>query len=143
MSALLERSRTSTRTAVLVGCALGLGVLASFTVAGLLVADWSLSEFFAYLDLAVAGWLSLMTVLTVGIVAVPVVAALRFDLYSPLAVLGLVVVGWLAVGIGSGILSAQTVFGLALYAAMLAPLYLVLYGVLGGGEYLLRRRTTT
>lgn len=143
MPSLIERSRSSTPTAVLVGSSLGLVVLACFVVAGLLVADWSISEFLAYLTLEVAGWLVLMTILTVGIVAIPVVASLRFGLYAPLAVLGLVAIGWLAVGVGSGILSAQTVFGLALYAAMLSPLYLVLYGVLGGGEYLLRHTNAT
>lgn len=138
MSSLRAQSRTSTPAAVLVGSALGVGVLAAFVVAGLLVADWSAGEFLASLSLEVVGWLAVMTVLVVATVAVPVVAALRYDLTAPLAVLGVVVVAWLGVGFASGVLSAQTVFGLALYAAMLSPLYLVLYAVLGAVEYWLR-----
>jgi hypothetical protein len=77
--------------------------------------------------------------LAVAVFGIPVAAFLRFDLIAPLVTLVLVVLGWLTIGAVQGVLSVQTVFGLALYAAVLSPLYLVVYGVLGGGEYLFRR----
>lgn len=139
MTALLEQSRRSTPTAALVGIALGIVVLALYVIAGLLVANWSLTEFVSYLSLEVVGWLALATVAAVSVFAIPVASYLRFGLYTPLAVLGIVVVGWLTLGVASGTLSVQSVFGLALYAAMLSPLYFVLYAILGAVEYRLRR----
>lgn len=133
---------TSTRTATIIGVALGVALLGLFVVAGLLVANWSIADFLAHLSLESVGYLLLVTVLGVATVAVPVAASLRFRLVAPLTIFGLVVAAWLGIGVTSGILSTQTVFGLALYATMLSPLYLLLYAVFGGGEYLLRHRVT-
>lgn len=55
------------------------------------------------------------------------------DLVSPLAVLGFVLLGWVVAGAITGAL-----FGLSLYVFGLAPVYFLLYVVLGGGEYYLR-----
>lgn len=143
MSALLEQSRRSTPTAALVGIALGVAILALYVVAGLLVANWSVSEFVSFLSLEVVGWLILATAGTVSVFAIPVACYLRFDLYTPLAVLVIVVVGWLTIGVASGLLTVQSVFGLGLYAVLLSPLYFVLYGVLGVGEHYLRRTGRT
>lgn len=142
MNALLERSRTSTGAAALVGAAIGLAVVSAYLGGGLLVADWSVSEFLAHLSVSSAGYLAGMIVLSVAVFGLPVVGALRFGLTAPLVVLVLVILGWLAVGAAQGLLSLRTSFGLALYAALLSPAYLVLYGVLGGSEYLLRTRAT-
>ena len=110
---------------------------------GLLVADWSISEFLAHFSVSRAGYVLGMIAMAVAVFGIPVAAFLRFDLTAPLVVLVLVVLGWLTIGAVQGVLSLQTSFGLALYAAFLSPLYLVLYGVLGGGEYLFRRRATS
>lgn len=141
MVALSNRPRTSTGTAALVGTAVGLAVVGLYVGGGLLVADWSVSQFRAHLSASTVGYLVGMVGLGVGIFGVPVAGFLRFDLVAPLLVLVLVVLGWLTLGAVQGVLSLRTVFGLALYATFLSPVYLVLYGVLGGGEYLLRKRT--
>ena len=142
MNALLKRSRTSTGAAALVGAAIGLALVSAYLGVGLLVADWSLSEFLAHFSVSSAGYLAGMIVLVVAVFGLPVVGALRFGLTAPLVVLVLVILGWLAIGAAQGLLSLRTSFGLALYAALLSPAYLVLYGVLGGSEYLLRTRAT-
>jgi hypothetical protein len=142
MNALLERSRTSTGAAALVGAAIGLAAVAAYLGVGLLVADWSVGEFLAALSANSVAYFLGTIALVVAVVGLPVVAVLRFDLLAPLVILVLVVLGWLAVGAVQGLLSLRTSFGLALYAALLSPLYLALYGVLGGGEYLIRRRAS-
>ncbi|WP_410766373.1 hypothetical protein [Haloferax sp. DFSO60] len=141
MNTLLERSRVSTRTALLVGVATGLAVVGVYTVSGLLIADWSLYEFFAHLSPGVVGYLVGMVALVTAVFGFPVLAYLRFGLTAPLVVLTLVLLLWLTIGVVQGVLSLQTSFGLALYAVMFSPIYLVLYGILGGGEYLLRTKT--
>jgi hypothetical protein len=129
----------STKTASLVGVAVGLGVLALYVAGGLIVAGWDLQEFFAHLSIDIVAFLVLAAAVAVAVVAVPVGALLRFRLVSPLVVLGLVVIGWLGIGFVNGTLSAQTVFGLAAYAFYLAPLYLVLYLVVGWIEFAIQR----
>jgi len=137
----LNRSRTSTGAAALVGAAVGLAVVAVYFGGGLLVADWSMSEFRAHLSAGTVGYLIGMSVLVVAIFGLPIAGFLRFNLIAPLVVLVLVVLGWLTLGAVQGVLSLQTVFGLALYATFLSPVYLILYGVLGGSEYFLRTKT--
>jgi hypothetical protein len=143
MIALLERSRASTGAAVLVGGASGLVVVGVYLGAGLLLADWSLSEFLTHLSVSSVGYFLGTIGLVVAVVGLPIAGALRFDLRTPLVVFVLVILGWLTIAAVQGLLSIQTVFGTALYAAMLSPLYLVLYGVLGGSEYLYRTRVSS
>jgi hypothetical protein len=82
-----------------------------------------------------------MVALVTTVIGLPVLAYLRFGLTAPLVILSLVLLVWLTIGVVQSVLSLQTSFGLALYAAVFSPVYLVRYGVLGGGEYLLRTRT--
>lgn len=140
MNALLDRSRTSTTAAALVGATIGLAVVVFYLSAGLLVADWSVDEFLANLSVDSVGYFVGMMVLVVAVFALPIGGFLRFDLIAPLAVLMLVILGWLTIGTVQGLISHRTSFGLAVYAALISPIYLVLYGVLGGSEYLLRTR---
>lgn len=137
-----EGSRTSTGVAALTGTIVGLVVVCLYFGVGLLVAGWSISEFLTHLSVSTVGYFIGMIVLVVAFVGLPIAGLLRFHLISPLVVLVLVILGWLTVGAVQGLLSLQTVFGLALYAAFLSPIALVLYGVLGGGEYLFRTRTS-
>jgi hypothetical protein len=141
MAALLDRTQTSTGTAALVGAVVGLAVVGLYMGGGLVFADWSLGEFRAHLSANTVGYLVGMIALGVAIFGVPIAGFLRFNLIAPLVVLAVVVFGWLTLGAVQGLLSFQTVFGLALYATFLSPIYLLLYGVLGGSEYLLRTRT--
>lgn len=140
MAALLHRSRTSTGMAVLIGAAVGLVAVGVYLSAGVLVADWSSSEFVAHFSVGRAGYFLGMIAMAIAVFGIPIAALLRFNLTTPLVIFALVVLGWLTIGTVQGLLSLQTIFGVALYAAFLSPLYLVLYGVLGGGEYLFRRR---
>ncbi|HKL28951.1 MAG TPA: hypothetical protein VJ898_06745 [Natrialbaceae archaeon] len=142
MIALLERSRASTGAAALVGGASGFAVVGVYLGAGLLLADWSIGEFLAHLSGSSIGYFLGTIGLVVAVVGLPIAGALRFGLRTPLVVLVLVIIGWLSIAAVQGLLSVRTIFGIALYAAMLSPLYLVLYGVLGGGEYLYRTRVT-
>lgn len=137
-----ERSRTSTGAATLVGTVVGLAVVCLYLGAGLLVAGWSISGFLAHLSVGTVGYFLGMIVLVVAFVGLPIAGFLRFHLITPLVVLVLVLLGWLIAGAIQGLLSLQTIFGIALYAAFLSPIALVLYGVLGGGEYLFRTRTS-
>lgn len=142
MSTLLERSRTSTGAAALVGAAIGFAVVGVYLGAGLLTANWSISEFLAHLSVGSVGYLVGMIVLVVAVFGLPIAGFLRFNLTAPLVVLVLVILGWLTIGAVQGLLSLQTSFGLALYAALVSPVYILLYGVLGGSEYLLRTKAT-
>jgi hypothetical protein len=142
MITLPERSRASTGAAALVGGASGLAVVGVYLGAGLLLADWSISEFLAHFSGSSIGYFLGTIGLVVAVVGLPIVGFLRFDLRTPLVVFVLVIIGWLTIAATQGLLSIQTIFGIALYAAMVSPLYLVLYGVLGGSEYLYRTRFT-
>lgn len=137
----LERSRTSAGAATLVGAVVGIAVVCLYLGAGLLVAGWSISEFLADLSLGTVGYFVGMILLVVAFIGLPIAGFLRFRLITPLGVLVLVLLGWLLLAAIQGLLSLQTIFGLALYAAFLSPIALVLYGVLGGSEYLYRTRT--
>lgn len=143
MVALLARSRSSTAAAALVGTLVGFAVVCLYFGAGLLVAGWSVSEFLAHLSVGTLGYLLGMIGLVIVFVGLPIATFLRFELVAPLVVLVLVILGWLTVGVVQGILSLQTVFGLALYAAYLSPIALVLYAIFGGSEYLFRARTSS
>lgn len=142
MAALLERSHSSTASAALVGTLVGLAVVCLYFGAGLLVGGWSVSEFLAHLSVDTVGYLLGMIVLGIAFLGLPFSLLLRFDLIVPLVVLVLVILGWLILGAVQGILSIQTIFGLALYAAYLSPIALVLYVTLGGSEYLFRTKTS-
>lgn len=137
----LEQSRISTGAATLVGAIIGLSVVCLYLGAGLLVAGWSISEFLAHLSAGTLGYFVGMIVLVVAFVGFPIAGFLRFHLFTPLGVLVLVLLGWLTLAAIQGLLSLQTIFGLALYAAFFSPIALVLYGVLGGSEYLFRTKT--
>lgn len=143
MVALLARRHSSTASAALVGTLAGLAVVGLYFGTGLLVADWSISEFLAYFSVDTAGYLLGMIALSIAFVGLPIAAYLRFDLIAPLIVFVLVILGWLLLGAVQGILSLQTIFGLALYAAYLSPIALVLYVIFGGGEYLLRTKPSS
>ncbi|WP_232701739.1 hypothetical protein [Halobacterium wangiae] len=125
--------------ASLVGVGVGLGVLGIYVAAGLVVANWSVEDFLANLDGEVLGVLVLVGGVAVACFAVPVAAYLRYRLVSPLVVLVTVVLGWLGYGAATGVLTSQTVFGLAVYAMYLAPVYFLLYAVFGGLERYVHR----
>lgn len=141
MNDVLERSRTSTVVAALVGATVGIGAVGVYFGAGLLVADWGLSDFLANLSPGTVGYSVGMIALVVAVVGLPIVGVLRLRLVTPLVVLVLVLLGWLTLGAIQGLLSVPTIFGLALYAAFLSPIVLLLYGVIGGSEYWVRTRT--
>lgn len=138
MIAFVARSHSSTRAATVAGTLVGVAVVCMYFGAGLLIADWSVSAFLAELSIETVGYLLGMITIGIAFIALPIAAFLRFDLIAPLVVLVLVSLGWLSVGAIQGMLSLQTIFGLTLYAVYLSPIALVLYGVLGGGEYLVR-----
>ena len=143
MVALLARSHTSTAAAALVGTLFGLAVVCLYFGAGLLVAGWNVSEFLTGLSIDTVGYLLGMIVLVIVFIGLPIATFLRFDLIVPLVVLVLVILGWLILGAVQGILSLQTIFGLALYAAYLSPIALVLYAIFGGSEYWFRTKTSS
>lgn len=130
--------RRSLGGASLAGIGVGLSVLALYVVGGLLLANWSVGDFLAHLGPGVVGTLLLAAGAAVACFAVPVAAYLHLRLVSPLVVLVVVLVGWLASAAASGLLTSQTVFGLAVYAASLIPGYVVLYVLAGGVEYAVR-----
>lgn len=70
-----------------------------------------------------------------SVFAIPIALYLHACLVRPLALLGVIVIGWTAVGIGSGSIAAGATFGLAFYAIGLSPAYVILYLLLGSGEY--------
>jgi len=141
MTDTVDRGRTSTGVAVPAGTAVGLVVVALYPVAGVLVADWSTSEFLAGLSVGTVGSLAGMIALAVAFLGLPVAGLLRFDLVAPLGVLALALPGWGTLAAVQDLLSPQTVFGLALYVVVFSPFPILLYGVLDGGEYLLRTRS--
>ncbi len=120
--------------------AIGVGVLVVvvYGVAGLLFGGWSITEFINHLSVESVGWLLLLVVSTIAVVAIPIIAYRQFNLVIPLVVFGLVMLFWLSIALRNGLLSVETIFGLGLYAIGLGPAYLLVY--LGGGvvEYLVR-----
>jgi hypothetical protein len=133
-----QRTRSSTGAAALAGTVVGLAAVCLYLGAGLLVGGWNSGEFLAHLSAETVWYFGGTTALVVAFVGLPVAGYLRFDLVAPLAVLVVMLLGWLALGAVQGLLSAQTIFGLALYVVLFSPPALVLYAVLGGGEYLAR-----
>jgi hypothetical protein len=140
MVALVARSHSSTAAAALVAALSGLAVVCLYLGAGVLVAGWSVSGFLVHLSVDIVGYVLGMVGLVIAFVGLPIAIFLRFDLLAPLVILVLVILGWLIVGAVQGILSLQTIFGLALYVTYLSPLALVLYAIFGGSEYLLQTR---
>lgn len=124
-------------SSVLVGTALGVGFLALYLAAGLLFAQWSLTTFFEHLTVETVLWLLVASLAVTAVVAVPVFLFREYGLITPVVLLTLVLLGWVAAGLFIG-----AVFGLSLYVFGLAPLYLVLYALLGGGEQYLRNRAS-
>lgn len=125
----------TTGAASAAGVLVGLAAVLGYVLAGLIVVGWGVTEFFARLTPEVLASLTLAAALAVALVAVPVAAFLHYRVVSPLVVLALVVVGWLVLGWAQGVLTARTVFGLAVYATYLAPVYLGLYLVFGWVEH--------
>lgn len=124
----------STRDALGIGVGIGATILSLFLVTGYIVADWSISDFLTQLTLATVGWLVLASGMAIAVFAIPIVAYLRMRVTTPLVILGLVLLGWIGVGIGQGI-PHSAVFGLSIYALYLSPVYILLYVVCGGIEY--------
>lgn len=124
-------------SSALVAVAVGGSFLALYLAAGLLFAQWSVTAFLEHLTVETVLWLLVASVAVVAVVAVPVFLFRHSRLVSPLAVLVVVLLGWIAAGLSIG-----AVFGLSLYVFGLTPLYLVLYALLGGGERYLRNRTS-
>lgn len=143
MPTLMARSHSSLAAAAIVGTVVGLGVIGLYVGAGFLVAGWSANEFLTRLSVDTVGYLLGMIVLSIAFIGAPIAAFLRFDLVLPLVVLVVVVFGWLTLGVVRGLLSLQTVFGLALYATYLSPVAFVLYAISGAGEYLFRTETSS
>lgn len=134
MPAILDQKQ-SVEMASLAGAAVGLGVLGLYVIGWLVVAGWNVQEFLGHLTIGTIGSLTVAGGTAVSVFAIPVTAFLRWQLVSPMVVLVLAVVGWLGYGAATGILTTQTVFGLAVYAMFLAPIYLGLYLIAGGVEY--------
>lgn len=137
----LSRSRSSSAAVTLVGTLAGLVVIGLYFGAGLLVGGWSLSEFLTHLSIETVGYLLTMIVLSIVFVGLPIATYLRFDLITPLVILVLVICAWLTLGAVRGILSPQTIFGLSLDAMYYSPVAVVLYAIVGGGEYFFRDET--
>lgn len=121
----------------LVGVGIGIGFLVVYLAAGLLFAQWSIDAFLEYLAVEIVLWLLAASLFVIAVVAIPVFLFRQYRLVSPVSLLALVLLGWLTAGLFTG-----AVFGLSLYVFGLAPLYLVLYGLLGGGELSLRNRAS-
>lgn len=108
--------------------------------AGLLFGSWSITEFFAHFSVSSIGYFLGTIGLVVAVVGFPIAGFLLFDLRTPIVVFVLVILGWVTIAAVQGLISLQTIFGVALTAALLFPLYLVVYGVFAGSEYLYRTR---
>lgn len=143
MVGLIARSRSSGTAAAMIGTLVGLFVISLYLGAGLLVAGWSVSEFLTHLSVDTVAYFLGMIVLTIVFVGFPIATYLRFDLIAPLVILVLVICAWFTLGAIQGVLSPQTIFGLALYATYYSPVAVVLYAILGGGEYLYRTKTNS
>ena len=124
----------------LIGIAVGASVVLLYFVAGLLFGSWNTIKFILYVSIETAWSLLLVGSLGIATVAIPVALYLYSRLLIPLALLVVITLGWPIYGFLTGILTAETVFGLGLYAVGLAPLYILLSLVLGGGEYYARKR---
>lgn len=122
------------------GVAVGTGILLVYLLAGLFFESWSVSDFLSNLSPESAGWLLLSSGLAIATFAVPVALYDRFRIVAPLVVLGAVIVGWVAIGVSSGTIEAGATFGLSVYAVGVSPVYVVLYLLLGGSEYYIRKR---
>lgn len=117
------------------GVAFGVGFLVIYLAAGFLFARWSLAAFLDHLTVEIGLWLFLAGLFLIAIVAVPVFLYRAYRLVSPVALLVVVLLGWIAVGLAIG-----APFGLSLYVFGIAPVYLLLYALLGGAELHLRSR---
>lgn len=140
MSSTARTPPHSPRTAVLVGVAAGVGVLAVYLGTGLLVAGWGFDEFLSRLTIGVVASVAFTGGMVVASVAVPVALYLRYRLVAPLALLAVVGVGWFVYGALSGVLTSGNVYGFTLYLFFLAPVFVGLFLVVGGGEFLVRAR---
>lgn len=140
---ILRRSNSSFSAAAIVGSLVGVAVISLYIGTGLLVAGWSLSAFLNQLSIETISYLLGMIALSIAFIGLPIATHLRFDLITPIAILVLIILGWLTLGAVQGLLSFQTIFGIALYAAYLSPGAIVLYAIFGGGEYLYRTKTSS
>lgn len=124
----------STRDALGIGLGIGATILSLYLVTGYIVGDWSVSDFLTHLTPETVGWLVLASGMAISVFAIPIAAYLRMRVTTPLVILGLILLGWIGVGIGQGI-PHTAVFGLSIYALYLSPVYLLLYLMCGGVEY--------
>lgn len=134
------KSSPSAGKVSLIGTAIGTSVLLLYLVAGLLFGSWNIGEFLSHLTIETVGSLLLLGGMGIATFALPVALFLHSRIIAPLVLLGVIVMGWLVYGFVSGIIGAGAIFGLGLYAIGLSPLYIVLYLLLGGGEFYARRR---
>ena len=126
--------------ALLIGTTIGAGVLVLSLVAGLLFGSWDVGEFLSHLTLETVGSLFLLSGLVIATFAIPTALYLHSRIVGPLVLLGVVAISWLAIGLGSGSIGTEAIFGLGLYAIGLSPLYVALYLIFGGGEYYIRKQ---
>lgn len=131
------QSGGNTKTAVLVGVGVGLLAVVGYFVAGIALELWTLRGFLEHHTLREFGLFLLADGLAVAVVAIPLVAYLRFRAILPLLLFGLVVFVWTVVGAAQGRTTAAF-FELALEAAWYAPVYLVLYFAVVGIELALQ-----
>lgn len=134
-STLRQNAAAGRLSNALTGIAAGIGFLTLYLVAGLLFAQWSLTAFFDHLTVEIVLWLLVASLGVIAVVAVPVFLLRQYQLVVPVALLAVVLLGWVAAGLLIG-----AVFGLSLYVFGLTPVYLVLYVLLGVGELSLRNR---
>ncbi|QCC49487.1 hypothetical protein [Halobellus limi] len=111
-----------------------------FVVAGLLFESWSVSDFLSHLTIETIGWLLLSSGMVIATVGIPIALYFHSRLAAPVILLGVIVFGWLTIGIGTGTLQKGALFGLSLYAVGLSPVYIFLYLAFGGGEYYVRTK---
>lgn len=136
----VHESEYSLRRSSSIGVAIGTGVFLLFLVAGVLFESWTIGEFLSNLTVETVSWLLLLSGMAIATFAVPIALYLHSRIVTPLILLCVISIGWLAIGISSGIIEAGAIFGLSLYAVGFSPVYVVLYLLFGGGEYYARKR---
>lgn len=123
----------STSAAVLRGIGVSLACFVFVLLLGLLFAQWSITDFFANFSLGMLLELLALVALVILTLGVPIVAYLRLRLVYPILALVPIFMFWVVIGIGGSTIG----FGLALYALWLAPVYVMVYFVLGAVELFL------
>lgn len=122
-----------------VGLAAGLGVVAGYLVAGLLVGGWNLTAFMTQLTARTALLTASFAGMVIASVAIPVSFAVRHNLRVPLGLFAAVALLWLVYAVGTTLGGSSGAFGIALYLFYLSPGLAFVLLVVGGFEYYLRR----